>query len=153
MAGKLCKKDRHTVGLPHAQHQSNDQPKDDKNKPRVGGEMSKAAPGRVARHRNKGQDLRYTDKCRPGKAMPCDYAFSHGVPIGDLNEEEKERLRMDIGEDIQVMRVCIADLPLALSLEVMKERAERNRVHQKLKEAVKTGRKPKDRDKVPYMAV
>ena len=33
------------------------------------------------------------------------------------------------------------------------KRAERNRVHQKLKEAVKTGRKPKDRDKVPYMGV
>ena len=84
--------------------------------------------------------------------MPCDYTFSHGVPIEDLNEE-KEWLRMDNGEDIQVMRVCIADLPPALSLKVMKEMAERNRVHQKLKEAVKTGRKPKDRDKVPYMAV
>ena len=53
--------------------------------------------------------------------MPCDFTFSHGVPIEDLNEE-KEWLRMDNGEDIQVMRVCIAELPPALSLKVMKER-------------------------------
>ena len=77
----------------------------------------------------------------------------HSMPIGDLNKEEKERLRMDNIEDIQVMRVCIADPPPALPLEVLKEGAERDRVHQKLKEAGKTGRKPKDRDMVPYMAV
>ena len=42
---------------------------------------------RVARHRNKVQDLRFTDKYLPGKAMPCDYASRHAVPIEDLNEE------------------------------------------------------------------
>ena len=34
--------------------------------------MSKAAPMRVARHRNKVQDLRFTNKYLPGKSMPCD---------------------------------------------------------------------------------
>ena len=63
--------------------------------------------------------------------------------IEDLDEEEKERLMVDTGEDIQVMRVFIADLPPALSLKVLKEVAERDAVYQRLKEAVKTGRKPK----------
>ena len=47
----------------------------------------------------------------------------------------------------------MADLPPALSLGVLKEVAEQDEVYQKLKEAVKAGKKPKDRDMVPYMAV
>ena len=107
--------------------------------------MTKAVPMRVTRHRNKVQDLRFTDKYLPGKTMPCDYASRHAMLIEDLDEEEKERLMVDTGEDIQVMRVFIADLPPTLSLEVLKEVAERDAVYQRLKEAVKTGRKPKDR--------
>ena len=34
--------------------------------------ICKAAPVRVAKHRNKVQYLRFTDKYLPGKAMPCD---------------------------------------------------------------------------------
>ena len=98
-------------------------------------EMSKAAPVRVARYGNKVQDLRFTDKYLPGKAMPCDYASRHTLPIEDLTEE-KERL-----------------MPPALSLGVLKEAAEQDEVYQKLKEAVRAGKKPKDRDMVPYMAV
>ena len=75
------------------------------------------------------------------------------MPIKDLNEEEKERLMVETGEDIQVMRVFIADLLPALSLEVLKEVAGRDEVYQRLMVAVKQGRKPKDQDMVPYMAV
>ena len=113
-------------------------------------EMSKAAPVRVARHGNKVQDLRFTEKYLPGKAMPCDYASRHTLPIKGLTKE-KERLMVDTGEDIEVMRVVMADLPPALSLGVLKEAAEQDEVYQKLKEAVRAGRKPKDRDMVPYM--
>ena len=116
-------------------------------------EMSKAAPVRVDRHRNKLQDLRFTDKYLPGKSMPCDYTSRHAAPIEDLTKEEKRRLMVDVGEDIQVMRVIMADLPPALSMEVLREVAERDEVYQKLKAAVKAGKKPKDRDMVPYMAV
>ena len=63
-------------------------------------EMSKATPVRVARHRNKVQDLRFTDKYLSGKSMPCDYASRHASPIEDLTEEEKEQLIVDVGEDI-----------------------------------------------------
>ena len=116
-------------------------------------EMTKAAPVRVGRHRNKVQDLSFTDKYLPGKTMPCDYASRHAVPIKDLDEDEKERLMVDTGEDIQVMRVFIADLPPALPLEVLREVAGRDEVYQRLMVAVKQGRKHKDRDMVPYMAV
>ena len=87
--------------------------------------MSKAVAVRVAKHRN---------KARP----------RHGVTIEDLNEEEKEWQMEDNGEDIQVKRVFIADMPQALSIEVLKEMAEQDRVYQKIRETVKTGRKPKD---------
>ena len=72
------------------------------------------------------QDLSFTDKYLPGKAMPCDYASRHAVPIEALNVDEKERLMVDTGEDIQVMRVFIADLPPAMTLEVLKAVAERD---------------------------
>ena len=52
-------------------------------------EMSKAAPVRVARHRNKVQDLRFTNKYLPGKAMPCDYAFRHALPRRGYGEQER----------------------------------------------------------------
>ena len=85
--------------------------------------------------------------------MPCDYASRHAAPIEDLTEEEKERLMVDVGKDIQLMRVIMADLPPALTMEVLREVAERDEIYQKLKAAVKEGKKPKDRDLVPYMAV
>ena len=85
----------------------------------------------MARHRNMVLDLKFTDKYLPGKSMPCDYASCHVAPIKDLTEEEKERLMVYMGEDIQVMRVILADLPPALTMEVVKEVAEHNRVYQK----------------------
>ena len=60
---------------------------------------------------------------------------------------------VDNGEDIQVMRVFIADLPPALPLGEMREVAAQDEVYQRLMVAVKKGRKPTDRDMVPYMAV
>ena len=87
--------------------------------------MSKAAPVRVASHRNKIVDLKFTDKYLPGKKMPCDYASRHAVPIEDLTEEEKERLMVDVGEDVQVMRVIMADLPPAMTMDMVKEVEER----------------------------
>ena len=74
-------------------------------------EMTKVALVRVARHRNKVQDLRLTDKHRPGKARPCDNASCHAAPIKDIDKEERERLMGDTGGDIQVTRVFIADMP------------------------------------------
>ena len=73
-------------------------------------EMSKALLMRVARQRNKVQDLRFTDKYLPGKSTPCDCTSRLVAPIEDLSKEEKERLIVEVGEDIQVMRVIMVDL-------------------------------------------
>ena len=75
--------------------------------------------------------------------MPCDYTSRHAAPIEDLTEEEKERLMVDVGGDVQVMRVMMADLPPALTIEVVKEVAEHDRVYKKLKVAVKEEKKLK----------
>jgi hypothetical protein len=66
--------------------------------------------------------------------MPCDYASRHALPIEDLTKE-KERLMVDMGEEIEVMRVLMADLPPALSRGVLKEVVEQDEVYKKLKEA------------------
>ena len=79
-------------------------------------DMTKAAPVRVGRHRNKVQDLSFTDKYLEGKAMPCNYTSRHGVPIEGHNEEEKGRHRVDNGKDIQVRRVFIADLDSGINI-------------------------------------
>jgi hypothetical protein len=52
---------------------------------------------------------------------------------------------VDTGGDIHVMRVLIANLLRALSLEVLKEVVEQDKVYQRPKEVVKAGRKPKNR--------
>ena len=75
------------------------------------------------------------------------------MSIEGLNEEEKERLMVDTGEDIQVERVSAADLPQAQTHEVLREEAGRDEVYQRLREAGEQGRKPKDRDTVPYRAI
>ena len=46
-------------------------------------EMSKTVPGRVARHRNKVQDLRDTDKYLQGKPRPGDYTTCQAAHIED----------------------------------------------------------------------
>ena len=51
------------------------------------------------------------------------------------------------------MRDLMADLPPALSLGVLKEVAKQDEGYQKLKEAAKADKKPKDQDMVPYKAV
>ena len=53
-------------------------------------DITRAAPVRVARHRNKVQDLSFTDKYLPGKTMPCDYASRHAVPIEYLNQDWRQ---------------------------------------------------------------
>ena len=91
-------------------------------------EMIKAAPVRVARYRNKVLDLKFTDKYLPGKWMPCTYASRHTVLMEDLMEE-KERLMVDLGEDVQVMRVIMADLPPAMTMDIVKEATEHNQTY------------------------
>ena len=114
---------------------------------------TKATAEKIGRHRNKVQDHSFTDEYLPGRARPGDYAARHAEPSEGLDEEEKERLKADTGEDTQEERGASADPPQALPHEVQREEAGRDEVHQRLTEAVKQDRKPKDRDMVPYGAV
>ena len=52
---------------------------DKKPLPQLNNKMTKAAPARVARHRNKVQDHRLTDEHLPGKAMPGGDASCHAA--------------------------------------------------------------------------
>ena len=65
----------------------------------INNKMSKAEPGREARHRNKVQDLRHTDKYMQGKPMHGDYTTRHAAHI--KHRTEKEQRKVDEGEDIQ----------------------------------------------------
>ena len=50
-----------------------------------------------------------------------DHASGHGAPSEGRDEEEQERQKDDNGEDTQVMRVAIGDLPSAQAKKVPRE--------------------------------
>ena len=116
-------------------------------------DLTRPAPVRVAKHRTRITDLTFTDKYLPGKEMPCDYASRHPAPIERLSPREKERQLVDEAGDVQVMRVIMTDLPPALSVQVVQDVAKLDPVYQKLKAAIRAGKKPTDRELVPYMSV
>jgi hypothetical protein len=116
-------------------------------------DLNKAAPVRITKHRNQICDLSFTDKYLKGQLVPADYNSRHPNPIEDLTEDEREALYIDDGEDVQIMRIIMADLPDALSVELIKQAADSDPVYKKLREAVKQGIKKMDRDLVPYTSV
>ena len=71
-----------------------------------------------------------------GKKSKRENIKRNAGPIEDLNQDEIDRLMVDNGEDIQVL----------------KEAASRDEGYQRLKEDVREGRRPKERDMVPYRA-
>ena len=99
------------------------------------GSRARATSVKIDRHRNKVQDHSFTDKYLTGRTRPGDYAARHAGPSEGLDGEEKERQKVDNGEDIQEVRVFIANLPPALPPEEHREEATRDQVHQRLKEA------------------
>ena len=82
-------------------------------------DMSKAVLVRITKHMNKILDLKFLDKYLLGKEMPCDYASCHPRLIEGMTSKEKERLLVDEGEDIQVMRVMLVDLPPELTIQMV----------------------------------
>ena len=119
----------------------------------INNKMSKVEAGREARHRNKVQDLRYTDKYLQGKPMPGNYTTCHTAHIEDRTEEDKEQRKADKGGDIQERRIISKDLAPALTKEEQREEAKQDKIYQKPNAAVKEDKKPKDRDLVPHKMV
>ena len=118
-------------------------------------DMSRPASVRINKHRHKAMDLSFTDKYLPGRANPADYNSRHPKPIKALRPQERENLMVDDGDDIQVMRVMLADLPPAVTMAKLEEAVRNDPVYLKLMEPVRGGQKQdrSDPDLIPYASV
>ena len=115
--------------------------------------LTKPATARINKHRSRITDLVFTDKYLPGKNMPADYTSRHPQEIAHLSTDHLDRIGVDEGDDIQIMRVVMADLPSALTLEMLQQAATSDRLYVKLRTSVQKGQKPTDPDLVPYTSV
>ena len=84
----------------------------------------------------------------PGKENPCDWKSRHGASIDDIKGLDRERMGIDDNEDIVVMRILLEDIPPALSIDMLKEAANRDPVYQDLLTSIKKGRKPHNNDQL-----
>ena len=116
-------------------------------------DLNKPSPVRIAKHRSKIIDLTFTDKYLPGKQMPADYGSRHPRPITHLSQQEREDHMIDDGEDVQIMRVIMADLPPALTTDMIRQAVKTDKVYQDLKESIRSGIKSTDPRHSPYMSV
>ena len=116
-------------------------------------DMTRPASVRVNKHRQKIQDLRFTDRYMSGKVMPCDFNSRHPNSIDHLTSEERQKLGIDDGDEITIRRIFLRDLPDAVTPDMIKEVAEEDSVYKALREAVKSGRKPADPRLVPYTSI
>ena len=101
-----------------------------------------AAGRRVTKHRQQVQDFQFSDKYLKGKQNPCDYKSRHPTPISDLSTSDREKLGVDDSDEVTVMRLWVEDMPMALSVDTLKEAAAKDQDYQELVERVKTGQVP-----------
>jgi len=99
-------------------------------------DLTKPAPLRVTRHRNRILDLTFVDKYLKGAHVPADFNSRHPKPIDHLSVQERQDLLVDDGEEVHIMRVIMADLPPALTLEMLQEAANLDPVYRQLRKAV-----------------
>ena len=116
-------------------------------------DMTKPTSARINKHRQRIQDLSFTDRYMSGKEMPCDFNSRHPNPIDHLTEEERHKLGLDNNDEVTIRRIFIRDLPDAVTLDMIRQAASRDPVYSDLVAAVKSGRKPADRRFVPYTSV
>ena len=115
--------------------------------------LTKPATVRITKHRYKIMDLTFTDKYLPGKKMPGDYNSRHPAPITHLNSKERATLLVDDGDEVQIMRVMMADLPPALTLKMIQQAVLSDPVYQRLIQAVQQGKMPQDPSLTSYTSV
>ena len=116
-------------------------------------DLSRPATARINKHRSKIIDLSFTDKYLPGSKMPADYASRHPCPIDTLSESQRAEQLIDDGNDVQVMRVVMSDLPPALTTKMILEASKTDRVYQRLIKAIQKGQKPDDPCLTSYTSV
>ena len=115
--------------------------------------LSRPSSVRIAKHRQKIQDLVFCDKYMKGSENPCDYGSRHPEPISHLSKAEREKHGVDDGEEVFIRRLFMSDLPDAVTLDMLHEAAEKDPTYKQLREAVRQGKKPDSRELVPYMSV
>ena len=98
------------------------------------------ASKRIARHRDLIQDIDYTMKHLPGKENPCDFGSRHPLPIDHLEETEKAKLGLDLGNEIYVRKISIDNSPRAITVEDIKAAAANDQVYTELINCIKEGK-------------
>ena len=68
------------------------------------------------------------DKYRPGKQMQADYNSWHPQPIEHFSQQEREDHMVDDGENVQILKVIMADLPPALTAEMICKAVKEDKV-------------------------
>ena len=116
-------------------------------------DFNRQATARISKHRSRVTDLTFTDKYLPGRVMPADYYSRHPAPISHLDSREREELMIDDGDDAQVMRVILADLPPVLSIDKLQAAAKKDPVYQRLIRALHKGNKPEDPELTSYTSI
>ena len=105
------------------------------------------ASRRVTKHRQQVQDLVFKDKYLRGKSNPCDYASRHPTPLEGLSQTDREKLGVDDCDEVTVMRMFVEDMPMALTLDMLKEAVGRDPDYQDLIDKIRAGQKP---DTLPH---
>ena len=97
---------------------------------------------RISRHRDQIQDLHYNMEYLPGPENPCDFGSRHPLPIEHLEEADKRKLGLDMGNEIYVRKIFISteDSPHAISTENIQSAASNDPVYKQLREAIQQGK-------------
>ena len=103
---------------------------------------SMPAGRRVTKHRQQVQDLAFKDKFLSGKNNPCDYNSRHPTDIAGLSTSDREKLGVDDSDEVTVMRVFVEDMPMALTVDMLKIAVEEDQDYQTLIDMVRAGHKP-----------
>ena len=115
---------------------------------------ARPASRRITKHRQQVQDLFFTDKYLTGKQNPCDFKSRFPTSLSGLSPADREKLEVDDNDSVQVMRILVADLPPALSIDRLKEAAIRDETYQSLVQVVTSGsRPPRDGKLLPYIRI
>ena len=99
-----------------------------------------AASKRIARHRDQTQDLNYTMNHLPGKENPCDYGSRHPLPIEHLQESDKSKMGLDVGDEIYVRNISTENSPYAITTDDIKRAASNDATYTQLAKCISEGR-------------
>ena len=101
------------------------------------------------KYRQQVQDLCFTDKFLAGKKNPCDFKSRLPTTLTGLSSTDRDKLEVDDNDSVQVMRILVADLPPAISIDRLKGAAARDDTYQSLAQPVTSGSEPHQDDRLP----